>query len=56
MLGTKVAKETLKLRKKRFHELNIHKNEPKKQKSKLTKLINCVKKKVDFLKKISEKV
>ena len=64
MLGTKVAKETLKLRKKRFHELNIHKNEPKvictqiaqKQKSKLTKLINCAKKKVDLLKKISEKV
>ena len=64
MLGIKMAKEMFKAAKKRFHEVSIHKNEPKvictqiaqKQKSELTKLVyNVKKKKVHFFQKISEK-
>ena len=56
-MPVKAAKDMLEATKKRFHEVNVHKNEPKfiftqiaeKQKSVLTKLVNSVKKKEGIL-------
>ena len=65
MLGIKMAKEMFKAAKKRFHEVSIHKNEPKvictqiaqKQKSELTKLVYSVKKRrYTFFKRFQKKI